>query len=135
VRQLSVDYVERALTLDLWVWVGDIDDPPEKREAYRQGQLRLSDLQFLVVEPPDPRYPFRDSVRLVVDGCDMSKNLDNELLGSFSDEAFVRSLWVNQWNSFIHVAAKKAEIIWQGEGILCRPQHQHIRPGKNIDLT
>ena len=135
VHKLSVDYVGRTLTLDLSVWVGDMDDPPERREAYRAGRIEISGLQFFVVEPPDPRYPFADALGLTIDGCDMSKNLNNEVVASLPDGAFVRSLWVNQWNAFMHIAATKAEILWRDEEIVYRQQREHYRSGETIDLT
>ena len=134
VGKLSVDYVGRTLTLDLLVWVGDMNDPPERREAYRTGRLELSGLKFLVVEPPDPGYPFQDSGPLTIYGCDMSQNLNGALLKSLPQEAFVRSLWVDEWNSFMHVAAPRAEIVWEGDEVLYRSQRQHFAPGETIDL-
>ena len=59
-----------------------------------------------------PRYPFLNSDRLTIDGCDMSKNLSAELMNSLPTGAFFRSLWVNEWNAFIHIAARNAELIW-----------------------
>jgi hypothetical protein len=111
VQRVAVDYELRKVTLEVAVWVGDMDDPPERREAYKKGRIEISGLLFLVMEPPDPRYPFKTS-DLRIDGCDMSKNLDPALLKSLPGEAFFRSLWVNEWNAFIHIAAVGAEIAW-----------------------
>jgi hypothetical protein len=47
------------------------------------------------MEPTDPRYPFKTS-DLRIDGCDMSKNLDPELLKPLPDDTLFRSLWVNE---------------------------------------
>ena len=112
VRRVSVDYEQRKLTLEIAVWVGDMSDGPEKREAYKSGSIAIYGLIFFVMEPPDARYPFRDSAKLTVDGCDMSKNLSRELLASLPSDAFFRSLWVSEWNAFIHIAARNAEIAW-----------------------
>jgi hypothetical protein len=111
VQHSAVDYEQRKVTLQVAVWVGDMDDPPERREAYKKGRIEISGLLFLVMEPPDPRYPFKTS-DLRIDGCDMSKNLDPELLKSLPGDAFFRSLWVNEWNAFIHIAARDAGIAW-----------------------
>jgi len=70
------------------------------------------------MEPPDPKYPFKDTKRLTIDGCDMRKNLNSDLLASLPDDVFVRSLWIYEWNAFIHVAAKKAHIRWLSDEIL-----------------
>jgi hypothetical protein len=135
VHKISVDYQEGTLTLHLAVWTGDMDDPPAQREATRTGRIELSGLVFLVMEPPDPEYPFKDTKRLTIDGGDMRKNLNSDLLGSVPDDVFVRSLWVNEWNAFIHVSAKNAQIRWLSDEILHRPPGGHIRPGETVDLT
>lgn len=134
IRKVSIDYAEHKLTLELCAWVGDLNDPPERREAYRTAQLTLSGLLFLVIEPPDPKYPFEAAAHLTVDGCDMRKNLNNELLASLPADAFVRSLWVNEWNAFIHVAAREAELSWQDTEIRYRGDREHSRSGETIDL-
>jgi hypothetical protein len=68
VRKITVDHEHRRATIDLAVWVGDMDDPPERREAYKEGQLEISGLLFLAIEPPDASDPFQDNPELIVDG-------------------------------------------------------------------
>jgi len=132
VHKISVDYQESTRTLDLAVWTGDIEDPPTQREAYRTGRLELSGLVFLVMESPDPKYPFKDTKRLKIDGCDMRKNLNSDLLASPPDDVFVRSLWINEWNAFIHVAAKKAHTRWLSDEILYRPPGGRSVPARPL---
>jgi hypothetical protein len=31
-------------------------------------------------------------------------------------DAFFRSLWVSQWNAFMHIAAGSAAIVWLNDG-------------------
>jgi hypothetical protein len=116
VRRVAVDYEKRKIVLDVAVWVGGMNDPQERREGYKSSRIELSGLIFFVMEPPDAKYPFRDSVKLTIDGCDMSKNLDGELLKSLPSGAFFRSLRVNEWNAFIHIAARDAAIEWINGG-------------------
>jgi hypothetical protein len=73
-------------------------------------------------------------MELIMDGCEMRQNLNHELVASLPDGAFVRSLWVSQRNAFMHIAATKAEILWQGEEIVYRQQREHYRSGEAIDL-
>lgn len=93
--------------MDIELWVGNMDEPPDRREAYRGARIEISGLLFLVMEPPDPKYPFEDA-NLRIDGCDM--NLKSELLQTIPADAFFRSLWVSDWNAFIHIAARNAQI-------------------------
>jgi hypothetical protein len=99
--------------MDLDVWMGDMDsDVPEVRETYRSGQVLVDELLFVLPEPPDPKYPFSNSVGLTIDGCDMRKNLSAELISSLPADAFFRSIWVNEWNAFVHIGAKNAKLVW-----------------------
>jgi hypothetical protein len=115
VRRISIDYAHRKVTLELAVWIGKMEDPPHRREAYRDGRIEISGLLFMVIEPPDPKYPFTKP-GITIDGCDMSKNITNQLLECLPADAFFRSLWVSQWNAFVHIAAGSAAIVWLNNG-------------------
>jgi hypothetical protein len=117
VQRIAVDYEERRVTLDVAVWVGDMGDPPERREAYKGGRIEISGLLFLVMEQPDPTYPFK-AAGLTIDGCDARENLQSDLLKSLPSDSFFRSLWVDEWNAFIHIAAKCADLVWLNDGAI-----------------
>ena len=118
VHKITTDYEHLTVTVDLAVWIGEMSDPPERREVYKKGQLRISGLLFMIVEAPDSSYPYADNRELIVDGCDSTKLIDQQLLSSLPADAFVRSFFVNQWNSFIHIAAKEAVLVWKNEGAI-----------------
>jgi hypothetical protein len=118
VQRISVDYARHSLALELAIWVGSMDDPPERREAYKTGRLEISGLVFLVMEPPDARYPYRVESRLTVDNVDPKRSLDAELLASLPDDTFCRSFFVFQWNTCMHFAGKHAEMIWLNDGAI-----------------
>jgi hypothetical protein len=121
VSRIAIDYEKRQLAIDLEVWVGETgSDADELREAYRPGQVLIHGLVFAVLEPPDPRYNFSNSAALTIDGCDMRKNLSAELTSSLPADAFFRSLWVNQWNAFIHIGARNVELVWTGNSSVRR---------------
>ena len=138
VVRINVDYESRILALDVDVWVGDMGNAPDKREAYKRARIEISGLLFLVMEPPDPNYPFATG-DLRIDGCDMRKNLDNKLLESLPAGSFFRSIWVNEWNAFIHIAAIEAQISWTAEAVVYRGRaeqghpRRHIVPGEMVD--
>lgn len=67
------------------------------------------------MEQPDPRYAFDNSTNLTIDGCDLRQNLGVELLESLPERSSFRSLWVGEWNAFIHVAATDAKFSWVDE--------------------
>jgi hypothetical protein len=116
VIRIAIDYEQRKLALDVAVWVGDLGaDAQEQREEYRPGQVLIDELLFAVIEPPDPTYPFSNSVGLTIDGCDMRKNLSADLISSLPADAFFQSIWVNDWNAFIHIGAKNARLVWTAD--------------------
>ena len=129
VMRIAIDYELRTVTLELAVWVGNMDDSPERREAYRHASLEITGLCFLIMEPPDSKYPFQHS-GLKIDGCDVSKNLKHELLSALPADSFFRSLWVNEWNAFIHLAARDAKISWTEGAIIHRTSQKPIANGQ-----
>lgn len=129
VKRVTIDYTQRSLVLETDVWVGEMADPPARREAYRRGRIEFSGLLFLVMEPPDPSYPFKNG-DLRIGGCDLRKNLDRTLLESLPNDAFFRSLWVSEWNAFIHIAAKQVWLSWDAE-IVYRERSKRDRPRRH----
>ena len=130
---LNVDYVGRTISLIVEVWVGDIDGPIETRETYRKARIDVSGLQFLVIEPPDPTYPYSDVEASRIDICDMSKNLDVKLVRSLPDGTSLSSLWVNDWNAFAHIAAQDATLSWLDPKPTCRTRREHYLPGETAN--
>jgi hypothetical protein len=127
VQRVVVDYAHQKVTFDVAVFVGNVDDPPEKREAYKSGRLDITGLIFLVMEPPDPRYPYRISSKLTIDATDSRKALDADLLASLPSDAFFRTFWVSQWNACMHFAGKHAEITWLNDGAVTYRTRQELR--------
>ena len=105
---LDVDFSARVLNLRLAIWVGDMA-VPTTRERYRPAQVYVSGLQFMVIEPPDSRYPFLKGP-LTVDLMDADASL--AVLGSLTPESFAARLYVGQWNAFIHIGALDARLTW-----------------------
>jgi hypothetical protein len=88
VHQFVVDYAKRTLTAELAVWVGDVDDPPDRLETCRAARIDVEGLLFLIMEPPDPKYPFDKSAKLTIDGCDRRESLNAELLRAIPSNSF-----------------------------------------------
>ncbi len=135
-RGISIDYAQQTLTMDLVIWVGSMDDPPETREAYREGRITVSGLLFCIMEPPEPTSNYR---RELLTGADCptiddvptrkysatelsaewaarvnSVASSTELLKTLPQSAFVHTLFVFDWNSCVHIAATDAELKWMG---------------------
>ena len=111
IRAILVDCAQRTATLERSV-VGDLDAPPEKREVYKEATLVVSGVLLSVLEPPQPDYPFSEARGLRVNSCDASRSLDRALVAKLPTNSS-GAFFVNQWNAFIHIAGRNAEIAWR----------------------
>ena len=110
-RKLSTDFVARTVEFVLDVCVGDPEATTEQqRERRRAARLELTGLQYLVIDPPDPSYPYRDHSPVDVDPCDANKELAARY--RTPEGAFAGRLFVSDWNGFIHFAAMNAALTW-----------------------
>ena len=110
-RELSTDLVGRTAEFILDVWVGDPEAAPgPERERRRAARLTLSGLEYLVVDPPDPSYPYALRKPVDLDPC----GPDNEVAGRYRlpEGAFAARFFVSDWNAFIHFAAMTAALTW-----------------------
>ena len=117
IDSVSVDYGKRSLRFDINVWIGDMSSIDEKRrEAYRRGVLKIYDFEYFIVEPPNESYPYKKEQQITIDGGDYEKkNIKTSvtLPRTISEGLFRYWFFVYEWNSFIHIAAKNAELIFK----------------------
>jgi len=89
---------------------------PAKREAYTEAKLTITGLVYFILEPPDydflKKYPSSlDSEGLWVDvGFGNNPSHCIKLPQPLPEGAFYNWFFVNNWNSFIHIAAMDAMI-------------------------
>ncbi|CAN5517968.1 hypothetical protein BH20ACI3_BH20ACI3_09210 [soil metagenome] len=111
INSISINYEKREVTIDLEIWVSDsVEDDSEK---YLAAELKLLHFLFCVIEAPDATYPYHEEKALWVDAfSDKSNNVSStHLPGALPEGAFSYLFFVNDWNSFIRVAALDAEIV------------------------
>jgi len=108
--ELTISWVERIARLKLEVWLGDMDGPTELRESYRPSELTLRGVEYFVIDPPDPGYPYREHGPVTIDLAEAEQSL---ALPPGSGVPF--RLWVGPWNAFMNVSATDAELRWLGE--------------------
>jgi hypothetical protein len=116
---IELDYVAGIATLHLACWVGSMDAAPgPEREQYREGIVSLSGLCFCSIQPPDPNYPFLPDgkpIDLSGDGANADHLPSLPALSlRLPEGAWCYRFFVVEWNAFIYVAAKHAEISWAG---------------------
>ncbi len=111
-----VDYVARTAEFQFNAWVGDLNSKDEAvREKHQDVKLLLHGLQFLVIDEPDPAYGFHSGTpRIGGFGAWTGGNTPPAkiaaVVAKLPTTAFYDSTFVDDWNSFIHLAAEDAEI-------------------------
>ncbi len=115
VSSVSIDYVRREARLIIDLWVGVPSEEEEVRDAYREGELKLSGLVYWIIEPPDVSYPFGESKQLWVDAGSLgsaSFKPSVKLPEPLPSGAFASWIFVQDWNSFMFVAAMDVSLEW-----------------------
>ncbi len=121
IEAIALDLLANTATLDLELWVGDLDAPlgPE-REAYRRGRLRLNGLVYFVIEPPGPGGEWLQGdcgVRIEDDG-EAKADHEKERLrprAALSEKTIADWFFLHDWNSLLHIAARSADFEWTEE--------------------
>ena len=111
INSIRIDYVNREITLDVEIWVGDSSE--DDSDVYRPAQLTLLRFLFCVIEAPDATYPYHEEKALWVDaGSEETPRIATgiQLPEPLPKGAFTHWFFVNDWNAFIHVAAMDAHI-------------------------
>jgi hypothetical protein len=111
--RLAVDFEQRVLRLDLNWLVGSPDgETDEEREGFKLGALIIKDLEYCVTEAPAGQgcKGYRDGPSYI-DGFE-TRAIDIERchLPEVSQDTFRHSIFVGEWNSFIHFAGTSAEV-------------------------
>ncbi|MDO9022290.1 MAG: hypothetical protein Q8S73_31485 [Deltaproteobacteria bacterium] len=135
VRKLTFDIAHRVARIDLDVWIGRIEAPPELgRETYRPAALDIHGVAYLVIEAPDPTYPYAKAGPISVDLCEP---VDSGRLPPAQAGEFAARFFVNDWNSFISVSARDAALRWTGEPYEAGPRRvdECVPPDKPMQRT
>jgi len=89
-----------------------------EREAYRKCLLKLTGLEYFIIDPPDPTYQFNKLATLWVDASPLetAKLKSNVKVPSLqAQNAFAYLFFVQDWNSSLYVAATDASLEWLSE--------------------
>jgi hypothetical protein len=119
----EVDFAGASAKFHLNLLVGWPDDPPGEREEYQEAAVVVSGLCFLSIDPPSPTYPFLpDGKPISVSGdpadADTLPSLP-DLAAKFPGGTWCYRFFVHDWNAFIYIAARDAQVTWVGE----KPKH------------
>jgi hypothetical protein len=108
-----MDYVQRRLQFDLTLWVGDMDDS-RSREIYRPARLTVEDMTFLVLEPPDGRYPWTKAGRIRIDAGIGQPKESSSVLPPMPSGTLPAWIYLEGSNAFLLFSGGKASLEWAG---------------------
>jgi hypothetical protein len=106
-----------VFTVDFWVATEETD-----REERRRGTVQLRGLVFLTIDPPSPSpfgpKPYRCGPEtLQIDGIPTTAEIFPklpELKSDLPQDVGIFSFFVNNWNTYIHIATQEAKLTWLG---------------------
>jgi len=119
ISSVEIDYGKATAKLHVWFWTGSTDDARADRETYERAVVTVRGLCFFTIDPPDPNYRFLTEGDPIVVSGDPAKP-DHlpallSLMAKLPKDAWCYRLFVTDWNSFIHVAGRDAELTFTGE--------------------
>ena len=127
-HNLRIDYLNGTAVLHMALDFGDYDDTENGiyREDYRAAKLLVSGLCFCSIDPPNTKGWFAPNRRYVSRGRPLDVRGDSGKPGTrIPLEALsqtpppgvsVYRFFVDDWNSFIIIAAKDVQISWLDGG-------------------
>jgi hypothetical protein len=110
-RSIMLDYVNGValFTVDLWVGTMDLPAGPE-RERQRRASLEFAGLLYCSIDPPDFRPHYRAAMEPGPAWLMESDPVDPP--SPLPEGAFEARMFVNDWNSFIQIAAVDVSLTW-----------------------
>lgn len=115
IERISLDYLSGSLLMNMRILTGTPGEP--NQDEYGPAEVKASGLYFCSIESPDPNYPFRPSGHpLGVSGDNSGKSSSeiSDLVSKLPPGTSCYRFFVEQWNSFIYVAASDVRISWRG---------------------
>jgi hypothetical protein len=107
ITALHVNYAQRTVEMDMNIWVSNLETGGGPDE-YQPLKLSLSGLIYFVIEPPGDLYLDTSKPWLVAGGSSEVATSPSQLPKSLPAGAFTYWFFVNNWNSYIHIAALTA---------------------------
>ncbi len=111
-RRVDVDYVERSARIDLVVDAGDPGaEDVGGRDAWRPAHLVVSDLLFVVVDPPHTRLAAYGGEAWITRSAPATAE-QRQRLPEVPAGAFCHALFASNWNAWVFVAGRDARLTW-----------------------
>lgn len=137
---ISFDYEKRQLVLEVEAWIGRMDEPPVKREAYRRGRLVADQVGYFAVDPPDSHHDYDSSSpgSVRIDAGEEEPGKKQEDLPNTPSGHTANWIFLSDHNCYIRFTAVTASLEWTGEthlhagadGGCSSPGRRHYAPGE-----
>ena len=115
ISTIRLDYVKRIASMELSIWVDDLEVSPRFKELYRDAVLEFEGMQIMILDPPDPGYSFARAEPLWVDLDQRPADPPIPTFAKLPQGSFVARFYVRDWNSWISIAATSANLRWTSE--------------------
>jgi hypothetical protein len=115
-EEINISYLNRQVEIRCKLYVGDPDSDLVSRETVAHGLLLMTGFIYLSIDPPDQNYNY-DEGGLDISYDDSVKNISHESLRckipqDIPEDAFVHCFHINNYNSFLLIAATGAQFSW-----------------------
>jgi len=111
-RRVDIDYRARAARLDLVLDAGDPDsDEIGDRDAWRAAHLVLTDVLFMVFEPPATRLEAYAGEAWITSSAPATAD-QRERLPAVPAGFFCHAFFASNWNAHLFAAARDARLEW-----------------------
>src|SRR5882724_8050538 len=109
-HNFSFDLMTRKVRFRLEVCVGDpTSEDPDLRDAYRHAELALTGVRYLIIDPPDEKYPQWKSP-LALDLCEADIAITSKL--GITSGAFAARFYSPHLNGFMHFEATDSSLVY-----------------------
>jgi hypothetical protein len=114
IRSITRNFENRSLTLEVRILIGLPDDPPGKRDEYRNGCITFTGVELFVVEVPDASSAslWSGSVYFSVSRSDVD-TFPVEIVKKLTPRINMYTFFLLHWISNIHVAASDMTFGWE----------------------
>ncbi len=115
-KSIILNFASQSAIMELEILIGDPASPIEKeREAYKRATLKLGGVIYFVIDPVGVGGQFSSKAVRIDAGIatDDSNSRTPKPRGVLPTGAFAYWFFVDDWNSFIHVAARDATLCWE----------------------
>jgi hypothetical protein len=112
-QHFEMDYVRRTLQFEIALWIGNLDDS-RRRELYRPARLTVSDVAFLVIEPPDVNYSWLKAGPIRIDTGEGQPPQSSTTLPVAPAGARTTRIYLEELNRFLLFSAGNASLEWTG---------------------